>query len=535
MPDKAVSRFFPLVCFLMFGAALLPRAARAQQMQIIAGYVPTPANYPPSCIPFPLGPIYICNSGDTAAAGGAYSAPYPTGIWIPAPAPAVSDEMHQPVAVAAAPNGSVYIADQTGFGAGPPQIREVNTSGNMATYALRPGYQVFTSVVVDTLGNVYSSDDLGNIYVNAQCSNVTGTEVPGVPGTPISTEGGALWECLNNTSLTTPSPTNTPVPFTPNHFATPAGGTVEALALDTKNNVYALSCVPDGGIEFWTITEYNPAGSVLRTFSYSNFASVLVPAGLAVDSSGNIYTTNAKGNGENEIVEIAPDGALTTAASYAQVPLLDASTENAGLAIDPDGNLYFIADGGGMVQEYSPVTKVVTQIAGTGTNGFNAPNDPYSPSTPEFSAAVDAPSPATATDINQVVGISIGPDRSLYIADTLNNMVRKLLPVKMSPSSTIQLGANSYTVTFTLTNEGYLPITNLTVQSATLGGLPALSFPSGTTASNIAPGASATFTGTFSSGAGSPGQTVAMLWSGKYTSGSLSGNWGPIALKVILP
>jgi sugar lactone lactonase YvrE len=101
--------------------------------------------------------------------------------------------------------------------------------------------------------------------------------------------------------------------------------------------------------------------------------------------------------------------------------------------------------------------------------------------------------------------------------------------VRISPSSSnpvrVAAGSSTYIVAVTLTNGGNVSIGTLTLVKATLGSLGALTFPSGTTVSNIAPGASATFTATFSSAAGAPGKSVPVSFTGTYTAGSLNGNW----------
>ncbi len=544
-------------CLLLLGLLVIavPRAAQAQEMQIIAGYVPTPANYPPLCIPLPLGPIYICNSGDTAATNGSgaslgdYSATYPDGLWIPAPAPAISDEMHWPVDVAAAPNGDVYIVDQNGISPGPPQIRVIDSSGNMATYALEPfvnGQFVgifFDGVAVDSLGNVYFGDSSGKVYKNVQCSQVGGTIVPGSggAGNPVSISGGPLWTCQNNT---TSPPSSSPQPFTGNQFATVAGE-VDAIATDSSNNVYVLSNTLSG---FWTISEWNGSSTLLASVSSSSvpFLNGIPIYGLVADSKGDIYTVDPL-NGR--IVKITMStGAASYLTAAGQIPNLAGTQATDGLAIDAAGNVYAVV-GGGLVDKLNIGTGAVTQFAGTGTNGFNAPN--AKSMSEDFSPAVDAPSLATATDINNVNGISIGvggplsinnANGGLYIADTYNNLVREVPMgppvVRVIPASSNPFALSAgptYTVTVTVTNAGNVTISPLTLQTMTLGGLSSLSFAGPTSFAAVPPGSNASFTATFSLGAGTAGTSVPLSVSGTYAAGSLSGHWSVTVRAVTLP
>lgn len=546
-------------CLLLLGllAIAMPRAAQAQQMQIIAGYVPTPASYPPLCIPFPLGPIDICNSGDTAATNGsgasigAYSALYPNGVWIPAPAPAISDLMHQPVDVAAAPNGDVYIVDQNGIAPGPPQIRVIDTSGNMATYALQPliggefAGVFFDAVAVDSLGNVYFGDSSGKVYKNVQCSQVSATLFAGggSAGSPIGIEGGPLWSCSNNT---TGNPLATPQVFTGNSF-TSVLGEVDAIATDSGNNVYVLSNTLSG---FWTISEWNGSGTLLASVRSSSvsFLNGIPIYGLVADSKGDVYTVDPL-NGR--IVKVTMStGAASYLTAAGQIPNLAGTQATDGLAIDAAGNAYVVV-GGGLIDKYNVLTGAVTQFAGTGTNGFNAPNDKLpAPNPGDFSPAVDAPSLATATDINNVNGISIGAsgplatdsNGGLYIADTLNNLVRevpmgppvvRIIPASSNPF-TLTAGS-TYTVTVTVTNAGNVTISPLTLQTMTLDGLGSLSFAGPTSIAAVPPGTNASFTATFSLGAGTAGTNVPLSLSGTYAAGSLSGRWSVSIRAVALP
>jgi len=107
-------------------------------------------------------------------------------------------------------------------------------------------------------------------------------------------------------------------------------------------------------------------------------------------------------------------------------------------------------------------------------------------------------------------------------------------PAATNPTS-ITTGTGTYIVNATLTNGGNVAIGELALLKASLGGLGALTFPAGTTLSNLAPGASATFTATFSNSAGTAGKGVPLSLSGTYAAGSLSGNWTVSFRSVTLP
>lgn len=425
-----------LLCLAILVALFVPRADRAQSsspgplpMQIIAGEAWYDVDS--TCGPYePTNPLIICNAGFTAASTGAFSATYPNGVWIPAPAPGVQSELWSPVAAAAAPDGSVYIADQRNS-----QIRRVDTSGNVFTYALlspTPGTTPFpTSVAVDHLGNVYYGSTAGGISVNVQCS-VAASALVGNPGTgSVGTEGGAVWTCQNNTSSGL-SATSNPQAFAPNGFA-PAymGGTictactVADVAVDGSNNVYALAYAQFGVVEQWSITEYDPNGNMLRTIGPSPAYGTTIPVSIAVDSSGFIFAIDGM---NSQIVQFSPDNSMSVIATAQVGSLPTTSTPGVNaLAVDSQNNLYVLMYSGNIVYKYDPVTQEATQIAGTGTSGFINPSNPSeSGRVLSFDASLDGPFPATQTRINFASGISLGPDGALYIADTGNNLVWKV-------------------------------------------------------------------------------------------------------------
>jgi RHS repeat-associated protein len=83
-----------------------------------------------------------------------------------------------------------------------------------------------------------------------------------------------------------------------------------------------------------------------------------------------------------------------------------------GVALAPDGSLYIADTWTHRIRRVAP-NGIITTVAGTGT--FAGPGG-YS----------GDGGPATAAQLNQPRGIAIGPDGSLYIADRLNNRIRRV-------------------------------------------------------------------------------------------------------------
>lgn len=78
-----------------------------------------------------------------------------------------------------------------------------------------------------------------------------------------------------------------------------------------------------------------------------------------------------------------------------------------GLAVGPDGSLYIADTFSGLIRRVSP-TGVITTVAGGGYQGDGGP--------------------ATQAYLSGPQGVAIGPDGSLYIADTGENKVRRVAP-----------------------------------------------------------------------------------------------------------
>ena len=80
-----------------------------------------------------------------------------------------------------------------------------------------------------------------------------------------------------------------------------------------------------------------------------------------------------------------------------------------GVAVDPGGNLYIADTANNRIRKVA--NGAITTVAGNGTAGFGSGGDN---------------GPATSADLNQPQGIAIDSVGNLYIADTVNNRVRKV-------------------------------------------------------------------------------------------------------------
>jgi trimeric autotransporter adhesin len=193
----------------------------------------------------------------------------------------------------------------------------------------------------------------------------------------------------------------------PNGVAVDASGNL--YIADTLNN--RIRKVTAGG----TITTV--AGNGLTAYSGDNgpatSAAINNPAGVAVDTSGNLYIAdyvNAR------IRKVSNSGTITTIAgtgvqSYSgdNGPATSAELKQpAGVAVDPSGNVY-IADEGNSVIRKVNTGGIITTIAGNGTYGDNGDNGA-----------------ATAASLQGPAGVALDSSGNLYIADYYDQVIRKV-------------------------------------------------------------------------------------------------------------
>lgn len=128
-------------------------------------------------------------------------------------------------------------------------------------------------------------------------------------------------------------------------------------------------------------------------------AQLNYPWGLAIDTGGNLYIGDSR-NGR--VRKVSPGGIISTVAGN-----LGAVT---GVAVDTAGNLY--------VASSTPTDRVrkvssggvVTTVAGNGTAAWAGDGGP-----------------ASNAQLNPL-GVAVDPAGNLYIADAVNNRVRKISP-----------------------------------------------------------------------------------------------------------
>jgi sugar lactone lactonase YvrE len=269
-------------------------------------------------------------------------------------------------------SGNVYVADSSNYA-----IRKVTPGGVVTTVAGIPGtmgsadgpaasatFAGIGGVAVDSSGNLFVADS-GNYTIREISTSGTVSTIAGVAGSRGHVDGTGSQAMLYD-------PQN--------------------LAIDSSNNIYVadgkgnvVRRVTEAGA-VTTIAGNGAAGSSDGTGTAASFND---PTGIAVDLSGNVYVADY---GNNTVRKVTPAGAVTTmAGSVLHTGSADGTgpvasfNGPAGVGVDSSGNVYVADSGNDTVRKIDP-TGFVTTVAGDAgvaeaTDGlaanarFNTPGD----------------------------------------------------------------------------------------------------------------------------------------------------------------
>ncbi|MFD0712155.1 S-layer homology domain-containing protein [Paenibacillus sp. GCM10027626] len=315
--------------------------------------------------------------------------------------PATLAELYNPSGVAIDSSGNLYIADSSNH-----RVRKVDASGKISTiagtgtggYSGDGGPATSASLnnpyglTIDSIGNLYISDysnhSIRKVDVSGKISTVAGMGRDGYSG-----DGG---------------------PATSAQLSYPDG-----VAVDRSGNLYIADKGNHRIRKVDTLgTISTVAGTGGRGYSGDEGNAVLAqlnfPTGVAVDSIGNLYISDyfnyciRKVDVSGKISTVAGIGGSYGfsgdggPATSARLSLPD------GVAVDSIGNLYLSDRSNSRVRKVDTSGKIST-IAGTGRYGYSGDGGP-----------------ATSADLSDAYGMAIDRSGNLYIADVLNNRIRKL-------------------------------------------------------------------------------------------------------------
>jgi sugar lactone lactonase YvrE len=301
-----------------------------------------------------------------------------------------------PNGVASDASGNLYVADTANNA-----IRKITPDGVVSTLAGNAASHGSTDgpggearflapfgLAVDGDDNVYVADTFNNLIRKITPDGVVST-LAGQAGHPGSTDGNGLLA----------------------RFRNPWG-----IAVDVQGNLVVADMSND------TIRKITPAG-VVSTLAGQPGASGYVdgpggqarfnaPYSVAVDNAGNIYVSDSA---NDAIRKITSGGVVSTLAGLpGYAGHTDGSGDNArfwnpqGLAVDEDGNILVADTGNNAIRKITP-GGVVTTVAGSADSGS------------------DPGSPAAKIHLNSPGGVTVDRSGNIYVADTGNQVIRKLV------------------------------------------------------------------------------------------------------------
>jgi sugar lactone lactonase YvrE len=285
--------------------------------------------------------------------------------------------------------GHVPLKDQYGY----PVGDYVDGTGSVA------GFNYPTGIAVDSAGNVYVADTL-----NHTIRKVTSTGTNWVMTTLAGNASIKDWT------------------------GAPAGDYADGTGIAARFN-FAQDVAVDSAGTLYVADQYNqairkvtPAGLVTTpaglpgtqgkadgTGSAARFA---YPAGVAVDSAGNVYVADSS---NKAIRKVTPAGVVTTLAGLAGSFVNADGTGSAarfnqpsGEAVDNAGNVY-VADYGNNTIRKVTLAGVVTTLAGAGQGSTDGTG--------------------SAARFNGPTSVAVDSTGNVYVADYGNHTIRKVTPV----------------------------------------------------------------------------------------------------------
>ncbi len=246
-------------------------------------------------------------------------------------------------------------------------------------------------VTVDTTGNLLIAD-WGNGRIRKVGNNGIITTVVGNGANGYSGNGGAA--------------TNAELNY-PEGVALDAAGNL--FIADNDNNV--IRKVENNGII--TTVAGNGTDGYSGDGGAATNAELNYPGGVAVDATGNLLIADW-GNGR--IRKVGNNGIIATVAGNGISGYFgDGGTATnaelnypGGVAVDATGNL-FIADESNKRIRKVAANGIITTVAGNGTRGYSGDGGV-----------------ATNAELNYPIGVALDATGNLFIADTFNNVIRKV-------------------------------------------------------------------------------------------------------------
>ncbi len=319
--------------------------------------------------------------------------------------------LNSPCSIAFDTLGNIYIADEQNV-----HIRKVDSSGVITSIAGTDFYgyggddSIATAAKFCDLGFI-KMDRNGMLYIPDICNNRI-RKINLSTNVITTAIGNGASFCSGGDGLATSTSIRDPF----------------SVEIDRLGNVYFSTVCNyiyrvDSGQHLTVIAGSDSLGGYAGDQGQATNALLNHPLDLAVDLYGNIYFTEAW---NNIIRKIDSFGIITTFAGDSTWgyygdggPAIYAQFRYpTGIAVDGEGNVFFADCGNNVIRRIDRYTNIITTVVGCG-----------------FGAAIDSGGffgdngPATAAALFHPDGITFDKDGNLYIADWLNNRVRKVTNV----------------------------------------------------------------------------------------------------------
>jgi trimeric autotransporter adhesin len=318
---------------------------------------------------------------------------------------AISAEIWEPNGVALDTANNIYIADTQNL-----RIRKVTVSTGIITTVAGIGKCCYsgdggpatsaeigeaTGVALDSANNIYFGDPETNRVRKVTASTGIISTVTGNGTYGFSGDGGAA----TSAELEFPG----------------------EVAFDSAGNVY----IPDANN--YRVRKVTVSTGIISTvagngmYGYSGdggaaiSAELYEPMGVAFDSAANIYIGDTSNNRIRKVT--ATTGVISTVAGngtrgYSGDGGAATSAELGqprGLAVDSAGNIYIADVDNSRIRKITASTGTISTVAGNGTEGYSGDGGA-----------------ATSAELYEAMAVALDSAGNIYIADSVNNRIRKV-------------------------------------------------------------------------------------------------------------
>ena len=314
--------------------------------------------------------------------------------------------LNGPTGVSVDGSGNVYIAE-----VGNSRISKVSPAGKtLASFITVAGDGTYgfsgdggpasaaalnapAGVATDAAGNLYIADT-GNSAIRKVATDGTITTVAGPTFSNALTADPPYGDGGLATKAVLGSPSAVAVDGHGNFFI---ADTVLARIRKVAGATGIISTIAGGG-NLRYIADGGPATS-------AQVSIISLGSGITVDSGGNLYFQDGAA-----IRRVAAGTGIISTVASANGPVSGFNLYNAfGLAVDPAGNLYIADFYNNAVRRVAAGSNIVTTYAGNGVKGYSGDGGP-----------------ALNAEFDLVAGVALDSAGNLYIADMANARIRKV-------------------------------------------------------------------------------------------------------------